>query len=235
VVKRQQNKDVNSKLDALDILLAYQDEKGNSLTLEEIKEQLLNLLFAGYSSMASALSSFCLLMAQHSDTFIKIREEQKLLDQQRLTLEKLKKMPYLEQVIKEVLRLLPPVGGGFRKCIEKCTFKGLTIEKGWNVIYQIPLTHQNPEIYTAPQQFDPDRFAEGKAEDKKLPFGYLPFGGGIRECIGKEFARLELKIFTALLVREFNWELLPTQNLQMVSTPFPRPVDDLKVHFYKIC
>jgi cytochrome P450 len=68
-----------------------------------------------------------------------------------------------------------------------------------------------------------------RSEDKQKIFSYIPFGGGIRECLGKEFARMEIKIFAALLVRDYQWELLPGQNLDRVVLPFSRPRDGLKI------
>jgi cytochrome P450 len=64
-------------------------------------------------------------------------------------------------------------------------------------------------------------------------FSHIPFGGGIRECLGKEFARLEMKLFATLLIRDYDWELLPGQNLERVVLPFSRPRDGLKVKFWR--
>jgi retinoid hydroxylase len=74
-------------------------------------------------------------------------------------------------------------------------------------------------------------FSPQRAEDKQKVFSHIPFGGGIRECLGKEFARLEMKLFAALLVRDYEWELVPGQNLERVVLPFSRPRDRLKVTF----
>jgi cytochrome P450 len=67
-------------------------------------------------------------------------------------------------------------------------------------------THQDSQLYPEPERFDPDRFS---SERSAKPFSYVPFGGGLRECLGKEFARLEMKLFAAKIVRELEWELLP--------------------------
>jgi retinoid hydroxylase len=143
-------------------------------------------------------------------------------------------MPYLDQILKEVLRVIPPVAGGFRVALQDCEYGGFKIQKGWQLLYQIAATHQDPNIYPDPKQFDPDRFDKSRAEDKQKPFAYAPFGGGVRECIGKEFARLEIKIFAARLLREYQWELLPGQNLDLTIIPTPRPRDGLKVNFRKL-
>lgn len=230
ILERQNQSD--SETDALGILLNATDEDGNKLSLAELKDQILLLLFAGHETLTSALVSFCLLMCQYPEILSQIRQEQQQLDPlQPLTLDKLKQMTYLEQVLKEVLRFIPPVGGGFREVIQDCEFKGYSLPKGWAVQYQIPRTHQDTTIYSQPEQFDPERFSITRAEDKQKSFGYVPFGGGIRECLGKEFARLEMKIFASLLVQDYTWELLPNQDLSLTTIPTPRPRDGLKVKF----
>ncbi|MEO1432257.1 MAG: cytochrome P450 [Cyanobacteria bacterium J06632_19] len=233
VLQRQQQPASNK--DALGMLLQATDDDGNSLSVEEIKDQVLTLLFAGHETLTSAIASMCLLLAQHPDVLAKVRAEQQQLGfSQPLTTENLKQMTYLDQVIKEVLRLIPPVGGGFRQVIEPCEFNGYSIPKGWSVLYNVPKTNQDSSVYTEPSEFDPERFAPSRAEDKSKPFAHIPFGGGVRECIGKEFAKLEMKLFAALLVREYEWELLPGQNLNIIPAPTPYPKDKLKVEFRKI-
>ncbi|BAY83727.1 cytochrome P450 [Calothrix parasitica NIES-267] len=234
IVLQRQQQPVSNK-DALGILLQATDDDGNRLDLEEIKDQILTLLFAGHETLTSALASMCFLLAQHPEVFKKVREEQKQLGlSQPLNSENLKQMTYLDQVIKEVLRFSPPVGGGFREVIESCEFNGYLIPKGWTVSYAVPKTHQDNNIYTEPLNFDPERFAPSRAEDKSKPFANIPFAGGMRECIGKEFARLEMKLFAAFLVREFDWQLLPDENLNNYRTSIITLKDKFKVKFKKI-
>ncbi|MEG4578147.1 cytochrome P450 [Microcoleus sp. MON1_C5] len=215
--------------DALSLLISARDDEGNSLSLEELKDQVLLLLFAGHETLTSAIASFCLLLAQNPDVMAKVRaEQQQFPATEPLTLEQLKQMTYLEQVLREVLRLVPPVGGGFRQVINACEFGGYEIPKGWSVLYEINQTHQDTAVYPEPDRFDPDRF---NSERSAKPFSYVPFGGGLRECLGKEFARLEMKLFAAKIVREFEWELLPDQDLNLITVPTPHPRDGLRVKF----
>jgi cytochrome P450 len=233
IIKRQQENSVTQ--DALGLLLNAKDEEGNSLSIEELKDQILLLLFAGHETLTSAITSFCLLMAQHPQVVEKIRQEQKNLGiSSPLTPEKLKEMTYLEQVLKEVLRFISPVGGGFRKVIKSFEFNGYSIPKDWVVQYQISETHKDSNIYSEYEDFNPDRFSQERQEDKQKNFGYIPFGGGLRECLGKEFARLEMRIFATLLSQNYQWELLPDQDLELVIIPSPRPKDLLQVKFAKI-
>ncbi|MGF1539545.1 MAG: cytochrome P450, partial [Pleurocapsa sp.] len=182
--------------DALGLLIAAKDETGNSLSLTELKDQVLLLLFAGHETLTSAIASFCLLTAQHPEILQKLREEQQQFDQaSNLTLEDINRMTYLEQVLKEVMRIIPPVGGGFRKAIKSFEFNGYRIPQGWGIQYQIAQTHKDGEIYSDTELFDPDRFSPTRQEDRQKSFSYIPFGGGLRECLGKEFARLEMRLF----------------------------------------
>ncbi|MEH2457556.1 cytochrome P450 [Nostoc sp.] len=233
IYQRKQNPALNQ--DVLGILLQAQDGEGNRLSLEEVKDNVLALLVAGHETLTSGLTSLCLLLAQHPEVLKAARAEQEQLGLiEPLTQENLKRMTYLEQVLKEVLRLIPPVvRSGSREVIEACEFGGYLIPKGWNVHYQIQETHQDQNIYTEPERFDPQRFAPERAEDKQKVFSHIPFGGGIRECLGKEFARLGMKLFAALLIRNYEWKLLPGQNLQRVLLPFSRPCDGLKVKFWR--
>ncbi len=216
--------------DALDIMLAARDEEtGEGLSIEELKDQVLLLLFAGHETLTSAIASFCLLVAQHPEVLEKARAEQQPFIGQPLTLESFKKMPYLDCVIKEVMRFSPPVGGGFREVLQDIEYGGYRIPKGWSSLYQIAATHSNGEVFPEPDLFDPSRFDE--TAERRAPFSHIPFGGGLRECLGKEFARLEMKLFAARLLQSYRWELLPDQDLSMVVVPTPKPRDGLKVKF----
>ncbi|TRU72246.1 MAG: cytochrome P450 [Microcystis viridis Mv_BB_P_19951000_S69] len=225
ILERQKNDDPGQ--DALAILLQAKDENGESLSLAELKDQVLLLLFAGHETLTSAIATFCLQMALHPDIFQLVLEEITNFDLSTpLSVDTLKQMTYLDRVLKEVLRFTPPVGGGFRRVIEDCQFNGYHLPKGWVVQYQISNTHKDNNIYSHPETFDPDRFL---AEEK--PYGYIPFGAGLRECIGKEFARLEMKILAVRLVEKYDWQLLPNQDLTLTTIPTPHPRDGLQVTF----
>ncbi|MEO0968124.1 MAG: cytochrome P450 [Cyanobacteria bacterium J06639_18] len=221
--------------DALSLLLQATDEDGESLSVNELKDQILTLLFAGHETLTSAIASFCQLVAQHPQVLKFAREEQQKLGiDTPLTLENLKQMTYLEQVLKEVLRFIPPVGGAFREVIKPCEIQGYQVPQGWSILFEIDKTHQDQSIYQTPEKFDPERFSPEREENKSQAFSYVPFGGGMRECLGKEFARLEIKIFAAILLRQYQWELLPNQNLEMANTVTPRTKDGLKVSFQRL-
>ncbi len=230
IVKRQKESDFGS--DVLGILLTVQEQTNNELTVIEIAEQMVNLLSLGRKELTSALTSFLILTSEHLDVLKLLQIEQEKLDSlEPLSLAKLKKMVYLEQVIKEVLRLAPPVSGGLREVIQDCSFQGFRIPKGWDIVYRISSVLQDPEIYEQPERFNPERFNPANAEDKKKPLCYIPFGGGARECIGKEFAYLVIKIFISTLLDNCSWKFKENQDLTINTFPVARPAHKIEVCF----
>jgi retinoid hydroxylase len=222
----QQKENPQMQPNVLSWMLSGTDEHNNSIPLEEIKTQLLTLLFAGHETVASALCSLCLLLGQYPEVRERVAQEQ--IEGYSISPDSLKQLPYLDAVLKEVLRLIPPVGGGFRKAKQTCEIEGYCCPKGWNVIFQIDRTHLDPLRYPNPHQFNPDRFLNPMPTQ---PFTHAPYGGGIHECIGKEIAQVELKIFTTLLVQNYIWEIVPDQNLETERLPTPHPKGGLKVDF----
>ena len=225
-VRARQN---NPTRDALSLLIQSRDEDGSSLTLAELNEQALLLLFAGHETTTSMLTSFCMALAQHPEIREKMRAEQDALGG-KITLESLRSMTYLDQVFKEVERMYAPVSGGFRGVIKSFEFDGYTVPKGWLILYHIPHTHYDESIFSNPCQFDPDRFSPQRDEGSS-PFTLIGYGAGPRICIGYQFAQLALKICAIYLLRGYTWELEPDQNLDPVYLPTQHPADGLRVRF----
>lgn len=225
----------NPTHDALGLLVQSEDEEGNRLTLEEIKAQALLMLFAGHETTTSMLTSLVMSLAQHPDVWEKARQEQAEVmgSSGTIALDQLRQMPYLDQIVKEVERLYPPVGGGFRGVVRSFEFNGYRIPEGWMALYRIEAAHRDARIYTDPDTFDPDRFSPDRAEHKRYDFSLVGFGGGPRICLGLAFAQLEIKLVAAHLLRHYTWELAPDQNLQMTPIPTLRPKSGLKVVFRK--
>lgn len=228
VRERQQN----PTKDALSLLVQAQDEEGNRMSEKELIAQALLLLFAGHETTTSMLTWLGVELARHPEVLEKARVEQlQLASKGNLDLEQLGKMPYLEQVLWEVERLHQPVGGGFRGVIKDFEFKGYHVPAGWQLYYSIGVTHRIEEIYSEPDRFEPDRFSPQRQENKKYPFSLVGFGGGPRICIGLAFAKMEMKIVAAHLLRNYHWEILPNQSLEEVVVPTNRPKDGLRVRF----
>ncbi|MEH2081433.1 MAG: cytochrome P450 [Nostoc sp.] len=115
--------------------------------------------------------------------------------------------------------------------IKDFEFKGYHVPAGWRLLYSIVTTRSLKEIYLEPERFDPERFSPQRQEHKKYPFSLVGFGGGPRICIGIAFAKMEMKIIAAHLLRNYHWEILPNQSLEAVLVPSNRPKDGLQVRF----
>ncbi|KAM8806048.1 cytochrome P450 26C1 [Eudromia elegans] len=143
-----------------------------------------------------------------------------------LSLEKLGRLRYLDCVVREVLRLLPPVSGGYRTALRTFELDGCQIPKGWSVMYSIRDTHETAAVYQSPPDvFDPERFGAARPEAAGR-FHYVPFGGGARSCIGQELARAVLKLLAIELVSTARWELATPGYPAMRTIPIVHPAGD---------
>ncbi|MEE6485675.1 hypothetical protein FKM82_014372 [Ascaphus truei] len=223
--------------DALQLLIEHSRRNGEPVNMQALKESATELLFGGHGTTASAATSLITFLGLHNEVLQKVRKELEtkgLLsntpeDKKDLSIEILEQLKYTGCVLKETLRLSPPVPGGFRVALKTFELNGYQIPKGWNVIYSICDTHDVAEISPNKDEFNPDRFLTPFPGDSSR-FSFIPFGGGLRTCVGKEFAKILLKIFIVELSRSCDWELLngpPT----MKTGPIVYPVDNLPTKF----
>lgn len=220
--------------DALSLLVQTRDEDGNALTNQALQAQTLLMLFAGHETSASMLTSLMLFFKQMPHVLEKARAEQHALQiGDKLTMEHVRQMTYLDQVLKETERMNPPVPAGFRAVTETFEYNGYTIPKGWTALYLINVAHRDPSVFSHPNTFDPERFSPERHESD-VPFSLVGFGGGARVCMGYAFAQLEMKIVLSYLLRFFDWEILPAQNLNFVYFPTLLPKGGLKVRFWRL-
>ncbi|NXU70386.1 CP26C protein, partial [Oreotrochilus melanogaster] len=231
--------------DALDFIINSAKEHGKEFTMQELKEAAIELIFAAFFTTASASTSLILLLLKHPSVTEKIKQELMShgLYQQRqscpcptdISLEKLSRLHYLDCVIKEVLRVLPPVSGGYRTALQTFELDGYQIPKGWSVMYSIRDTHETAAVYQSPpDDFDPDRFSAARTAAVGH-FHYIPFGGGARSCIGKELAQTILKLLAVELVSTAHWELATPSYPSMQTVPIVHPVDDgLQLYFHPL-
>ncbi|KAA8581159.1 hypothetical protein FQN60_002740 [Etheostoma spectabile] len=199
-----------------------------------IKESATELLFGGHETTASTATSLVMFLGLNPEVVDRLRQElmekeEQGMDLHSLNIESLEQLKYTGCVIKETLRINPPVPGGFRVALKTFELNGYQIPKGWNVIYSICDTHDVAEMFPNKEDFQPERFMTKPLGDSSR-FQYIPFGGGSRMCVGKEFAKILLKIFLVEVVTKCHWTLLngpPT----MKTGPTVYPVDNLPTKF----
>jgi cytochrome P450 len=191
--------------DILAMLLSSRDEDGGpGLSDDEIRDQVVSLIAAGYDTTSSALAWAVRALCTRPDVWAKAKAEvDELVGNRAPTAEVVASMRYLDGVVHETLRLWPPALVSGRRSVEPVTFAGQTIPAGSMVLYSPWVTHRMPSLWEDPERFDPSRW-----ESEPVPFSFVPFGGGYRRCIGFAFATLELKVALARLLQRVELEAL---------------------------
>lgn len=163
---------------------------------------------------------------------VKSNDTPDVIAEENITLEKLNKLNYLEQVMKETLRINPPILGGYRQATRTFQLGKYRVPKGWTIIYNIRDTHEAE--WEDDREFNPDRFSpDNWQENKESKFRWIPFGGGPRICVGREFARMQFKLFLIEFVRTFrNVEFADGKPPKLFAIPFLHPTNGLPVKLY---
>uniref|UniRef100_A0A4W3K5U9 Cytochrome P450 26B1 n=1 Tax=Callorhinchus milii TaxID=7868 RepID=A0A4W3K5U9_CALMI len=227
-------KQLKTKAQVLCIILRWIWFSGLTHVISLLQEATVELMFAACASSASASTSLILQLMKNPGALAKLRRELQancVPDGDFLHLREISRMHYLDCVVQEVLRILPPVSGGYRIALQTFDLGGYQIPKGWSVLYSIRDTHDTAPIFPNPEIFNPDRFAEDQMKGKGERFQYLPFGGGVRSCLGKELAKLTIKVLAIELASTSHWELATKTCPRMLTVPVVHPDDGLKVHF----
>jgi cytochrome P450 len=189
-----------------------------------IRDQLLTMLIAGHDTSTALLAWVWVLLGSHPEAMQRAQAEvNAVLGSQSPTPAHMAQLCYLEQVVKETLRLYPPIHLGTRMAATDLEFQGYQIPKGARILYSIYLSHRHPKYWPNPDHFDPDRFTPER-EKALPPFLYVPFGGGARICLGFLFSQIEANVVLARILQNFTLELLDDKiHPHMGATLEPRP------------
>jgi cytochrome P450 len=213
-------------VDLLSLLMDAEDEDGSRLSDQELRDQVMTLLFAGHDTATSTLTfMFYELARNEAEQGPLVTERDGAVGDRSPTAEELVgALPRLDMALDETLRMYPPAWIGPRRSIQAFDLHGVRVPGGAFVNYCSWASHHLPEVFPEPERFRPDRFApEAKAA---LPKGaYVPFGGGSRTCIGMRFGQLEIKAIAAEILRRFRLELAEPErvpSIRQMPTLSPR-------------
>ena len=206
----------------VDLLLAARSE--GYIDRDGIRDEIVTFIIAGHETVASALSWSIALLAAHPEKQARVAQEARVASSHDLD-SKMAQLPYTQAVFNEALRLYPPAWLITRKAREADCIDGHDIPAGALVITSPALLHRHPDIWSKPDTFDPERFLGSYPRES-----FIPFGAGLRQCIGKDFAYVEGVIMLASMCERLEFAFPAGQGLP-ASDPLVtiRPVGGVKV------
>ncbi len=185
IAERRAAPDLAERDDVLSLMAAARHDDGSPMSDAEIHDELLTLLVAGHETTATALSWAVERLVRHPDKLARLREEVEAGEE-----------AYLTATIQETLRLRPVIVAVLRRLTESVELGDYRLPAGVTVVPCIHLVHRDPTIYPEPDRFRPERFLETPPGT----YTWIPFGGGVRRCIGAAFAQQEMAIVLRALV-----------------------------------
>ncbi|HEX3510427.1 MAG TPA: cytochrome P450 [Solirubrobacteraceae bacterium] len=195
IARRRASADLGARGDILSLLLQARDEDGEEMTDSELRDELVTLLLAGHETTATSVAWAIERLLRHPRVLERLVAE----------IDAGVADDYLGAVVHETLRARPVVPIVVRILAQDLALGDRVIPAGTRVAPAIWLTNRNPRIYDRPEEFRPERFLDGAPET----FSWIPFGGGIRRCIGASFAMLEMKLILRTVLSELQPELPP--------------------------
>jgi len=180
IARRRSDPQLEQRTDVLSLLLRARDEDGASMTDAELRDELMTMLLAGHETTATGLAFAFDLLLRHPAVLDRLRDELHSEDDDATS--------YLDAVVTETLRLRPVIDANQRRLTRPRVVAGWELPAGINVYPAIAVVHRRADLYPEPDAFRPERFLDGRTES----YAWLPFGGGIRRCIGAALAQTEM-------------------------------------------
>lgn len=199
------------RVDFLQLMINSQNSKETdshkALSDLELIAQSIIFIFAGYETTSTTLSFLMYLLATHPDVQQKLQEEIDATFPNKAppTYDALAQMEYLDMVLNESLRLFPVLSRLERVCKKDVEINGVFIPKGTVVVVPSFILHRDPEYWSEPEEFRPERFSKSN-KDSISPYAYMPFGNGPRNCIGMRFALMNMKLAVVRVLQNFSFK-----------------------------
>ncbi len=192
IARRRAQVDLEDRADILSLLLLARDEDGQEMTDQELRDELVTLLLAGHETTATSVAWAIERLVRHPDKLARLVAE----------IDAGEGDDYMQAVISETLRVRPVVPLVVRVLQAPLRVGARELPAGTRVVPSIYLTNRNPRVYDSPEEFRPERFLERAGGRDINPYSWIPFGGGIRRCIGASFATLEMKLMLQTMLSE---------------------------------
>ncbi|WP_247005542.1 cytochrome P450 [Halorientalis litorea] len=217
--------DPDAPMDFLSVLLRAR-ERGEQ-TDEQLRDEMMTMLLAGHDTTALTLTYTWFLLSENPEAERRVHAElDEVLDGDRPTVEDVRELEYTEWVIKEAMRLYPPVYTIFRSPTTDVEIGGYTVPEDASIMLPQWAVHRSEKYWDDPETFDPDRWSPERANDRPR-FAYFPFGGGPRHCIGKHLAMLEARSIVATVASQYRLDFEGETPLTLFPTLTAHPADEM--------
>lgn len=222
------SRDPGEGADFLSMLLTVSDEQG-VLTETELRDELMTMLFAGHETTATALTFTWQLLGTHPSVDQRLEAElDEVLGEGVPTAADLADLEYTEHVVREAMRLYPPVPALGREPTEPTELGGHQIAEGTTVAPSQWVVHHDPDLYEDPWEFRPGRWERRPPGDRHR-FAYFPFGGGPRRCIGEQFAMMEAKLVVATVANRYRFRAVDDSPLDPAVSIVTQPTRSIEI------
>jgi cytochrome P450 len=217
--------------DLLSVFLQVRDDEGAGMTDRQLHDEIMTLFLAGHETTANVLSWTWFLLGQNPEVEEKLIEElERVLDGRVPTPADLPQLVYTDMVLRESMRLYPPVWVIGRRAVAPFRLGEYELPADTNVLISQLIMHKDARYFPEPERFDPDRWNANDPRVASLPrFAYFPFGGGPRVCIGAGFAMMEAVLLLATIAQQFRIQIAPGQKVKMQPTVTLRPRNGIPV------
>jgi cytochrome P450 len=215
--------------DLLSMLMLARDDAGQGMTDHQLRDEAATIVLAGHETTANALSWTWYLLAQHPEVEAKLHEEvDQVLGNRPPSTDDLRQLAYTEMVVKEAMRLYPPIPSFARQATQDTMIDKYPVRKGLIISISPWVIHRDSRWYPEPESFKPERWT--REFEKSLPkCAYLPFSTGPRICIGNSFAMMEAVLILATIAQRYQLSLVPGQTIQPHAALTLRPQPNLKM------
>ncbi len=220
--------------DMLTQLCHAETEEGERFSDQEILDHMTFLMMAAHDTTTSTLCSMTYELARNPDWQERVREECRALGPENLAFDQLESLENLGWMLKETLRLYPPLPVIPRVATEAFAFGGHEIAKDSMVVISPIHTHRMAEWWDDPERFDPERFSPERAEHERHSHSWVPFGGGPHMCLGLRFAELQVKAVVHQLLQRFRIRIPDGYEMPVQQAPISKPRDGLPIRLEAI-
>ena len=217
--------------DLFSLLCHSTDEAGNQYTDAEVIDHIIFLMMAAHDTTTSTLASMTYTLARYPEWQQRLFQEVQAIGSEHLGYEDLDRLEQTEWVMKEALRMYPPLSTLPKYSLKPFEFEGKRVPAGAMVATYPIHTHYMDAYWSEPLRFEPLRFSDARAEHKRHPYCWVPFSGGAHMCIGLHFAIMQVKLVMYEMLRRYRWSVAPGYEMPVQQSPISKPRDDLPVYF----